>query len=94
VACRPRVLEQNQYRGSEVEQDSDDGVYDQYMMKVEYNQGDQRQGDQYISMAVFKKLREQLSCGLCTEIYQNPQKVKQCLHQFCQNCIDVYNRQL
>jgi len=36
-----------------------------------------------IEMPLFEKLKEQLYCPLCQDVFKNPQSVKQCLHKFC-----------
>jgi hypothetical protein len=47
---------------------------------------------EYITMDLFDKLKEGLLCPVCAEIYKNPLNVRQCLHKFCLNCIEDYNR--
>ena len=43
-------------------------------------------------MPVFETLKEGLLCSVCAEIYKDPFNVKNCLHKFCANCIEDYNR--
>lgn len=43
-------------------------------------------------MELFDKLKEGLLCPVCADIYKNPLNVRQCLHKFCLNCIEDYNR--
>lgn len=43
-------------------------------------------------MDLFDKLKEGLLCPVCADIYKNPLNVRQCLHKFCLNCIEDYNR--
>ena len=45
-----------------------------------------------IDLAEFDKMKHFLLCSVCSDIYKDPLKVRQCLHKFCAHCIEDYNR--
>ena len=50
------------------------------------------EGD-YIDLALFQKIKEAaLLCPVCFDVFKHPVNVRQCLHKFCAQCIEDYNR--
>ena len=47
---------------------------------------------QVITATYFDELKEGLLCSVCADVYMNPLNVRSCLHKFCSNCIEDYNR--
>lgn len=45
-----------------------------------------------IDVETFEKLKETLLCSVCADVYKDPMNVRQCLHKFCSQCIEDYNR--
>ena len=50
--------------------------------------------DAVIDAALFERLKDQLQCQICAGVYAKPQNVRTCLHKFCEECIDRYNKQM
>lgn len=50
--------------------------------------------DDYISLDLFNQIKEVLLCLVCFDVYKHPVNVKPCLHKFCNNCIEAYNRKI
>lgn len=51
--------------------------------------------DEEIDLSLFYKLKEgALLCPVCYDVFKNPVNVKQCLHKFCSQCIEDYNRKV
>jgi hypothetical protein len=49
--------------------------------------------DTLISPDLFESIKDQtLLCQICATVYDDPHNVRQCLHKFCQGCIEHYNR--
>jgi uncharacterized paraquat-inducible protein A len=46
-----------------------------------------------IGEEVIKEVMKELTCPICQELVSNPVIYKACLHRFCSNCIETYNRQ-
>ena len=46
-----------------------------------------------ISSDFLKGVMKNLTCPICQEMVSNPVIYKSCLHRFCSNCIETYNRQ-
>ena len=46
-----------------------------------------------ISPDFIKGVMKNLTCPICQEMVTNPVIYKSCLHRFCSNCIETYNRQ-
>jgi len=46
-----------------------------------------------ISPDFIRGVMKNLTCPICQEMVQNPVIYKSCLHRFCSNCIETYNRQ-
>ena len=46
-----------------------------------------------ISSDFTKGVQRNLTCPICQEMVANPVIYKSCLHRFCSNCIETYNRQ-
>lgn len=44
--------------------------------------------EEYIDAGLFNRLKEVLFCSVCSDMYVDPQNVKQCLHKFCAACIE------
>lgn len=40
----------------------------------------------------FERLKEYILCPVCYEVFIEPKNVRLCLHKFCQDCIENYNR--
>ena len=45
-----------------------------------------------ISPDFIKGVQKNLTCPICQEMVTNPVIYKSCLHRFCSNCIETYNR--
>ena len=62
-------------------------------------QGFQKQKSQVItlhnmiSQDFVRGVQKSLTCPICQEMVTNPVQYKQCIHRFCSNCIETYNRQ-
>lgn len=46
-----------------------------------------------ISTDFIKGVQKNVTCPICQEMVTNPVIYKSCLHRFCSNCIETYNRQ-
>ena len=45
-----------------------------------------------ISLDFIRGVAKGLTCPICQEMVTNPVIYKNCLHRFCNNCIESYNR--
>lgn len=52
----------------------------------------EEQDNEEIDLECFQLIKEVLQCPICTDIVKDPLNVKNCLHKFCANCIENYNR--
>jgi len=50
------------------------------------------QDDEEIDFECFQQVKDVLHCPVCYDILKDPLNVKMCLHKFCANCIENYNR--
>ena len=46
-----------------------------------------------ITQDFVRGVRQSLTCTICQGLVNMPVQYKQCIHRFCQNCIETYNRQ-
>ena len=53
---------------------------------------DDEANSEEIDYSVFQQIKENLHCPVCFDILKNPLNVKMCLHKFCGDCIENYNR--
>jgi len=54
----------------------------------------EEEDDDEIDLALFTQLKDSLVCPVCFDILKDPLNVKMCLHKFCCNCIESYNRMM
>ena len=55
---------------------------------------DSNEGDQVVDAELFERLKDLIQCQICASIYRQPQCVRTCLHKFCEECIERYNKQM
>ena len=52
------------------------------------------EASQEIDIELFRQIKEVLLCPVCFDVYKLPVNVRSCLHKYCANCIDLYNRKI
>jgi len=50
-------------------------------------------GDEILTKKIFDEIKKLITCPICLDIVKEPVNVKTCLHKFCSECIEKYNRQ-
>lgn len=82
MACKPRILVEPK--------DTDASLSTATNTTISLGGDD----DDYIDIELFNKIKEVLQCPVCFDIFKHPVNVKPCLHKFCTECIEVYNRKI
>eukprot|EP00347_Sterkiella_histriomuscorum_P017994 403347191 len=79
MACKPRLLMDSSNAQNQIENQEELSDEDE---------------EDHINLELFNLIKDTLQCPVCFDIYQSPVIVKPCLHKFCNNCIDAYNRKI
>ena len=54
-----------------------------------------QEGEELIDLQMFEMIKENsLLCQICTGIYFKPKSAGNCLHKFCEACIDRYIKRM
>ncbi|CDW83057.1 zinc finger (c3hc4 ring finger) [Stylonychia lemnae] len=61
---------------------------------VDTKDEDESDEDDYIDINLFHQIKEVLLCPVCFDVFKQPDNVRPCLHKYCHNCIELYNRKV